>query len=282
MNQPTPTKSHVLERAGTFLRYWTTGPEDGPLVIFTHGASLDHHMFDAQVQPVSAAGYRVVTWDMRGHGQSKPMGSGFDVQTVAEDLRAIIDQLGNQAITLIGHSFGGFVTQEFTFRYPERVRALGVIACTSLASKPSRVIALMSRLMPYMLPRMTLESFRKRTIENVSTREEVTRYAYEATGQLTKDDYIAVIMAGLACLAKDAGYGPGYVIPKPFLLTHGAQDKANNGIFPKNAPAWAKREPRCTYRVIPNAGHTANQDNPAAFNAVLLDFLHQHVPIETR
>jgi 3-oxoadipate enol-lactonase len=42
---------------------------------------------------------------------------------------------------------------------------------------------------------------------------------------------------------------------------------------------WARREPHCRSVVIPQAGHHAHQDNPAFFNAVLLDFLSQHVPV---
>ena len=275
MNQQQLAREQVLARLGSQLHYWTTGPSGGPLVAFTHGATLDHAMFEAQIGPLVAAGYRTLTWDMRGHGRSKPMGGAFTVQTAAADLLAILDQLGDETATFIGHSFGGFVTQELTFRHPERVQALGVIGCTDLARKPALQMRLMAGLMPHILPRFSLETFRKRTVEHVSAREDVTRYAYDATGQLSKDEFLAVIMAGVVCLAEDAGFGPHYVIPKPFLLTHGERDSANNGLYPKSAPAWAKKEPHCTYQVIPGAGHTANQDNPAAFNAVLLDFLRE-------
>jgi 3-oxoadipate enol-lactonase len=51
----------------------------------------------------------------------------------------------------------------------------------------------------------------------------------------------------------------------------------DRGVFPRTAPAWAAREPTCTYTPIRGAGHTANQDNPAAFNEVLLEFLAHRV-----
>lgn len=272
------TEQHTLKRAGTQLHYWLSGPDGGPLVIFTHGATLDHQSFDAQIAPLTAAGYRVLTWDMRGHGVSKPMGAVFTLQTAAADLLAILDAVGARQAIFIGHSFGGFVTQELAFRHPERVAALGVIGCTDLTQKPSRLMAFIARLTPYMLPRMSLESFRKRTIENVSVRADVTQAAYEATGKLSKDEFIPIIMAGVDCLVVDSGHGPNAVLRQPFLLTHGAQDDANRGIFPKSAPAWVQKLPHCTYRPIPQAGHTAHQDNPTAFNAVLLDFLRAHVP----
>jgi pimeloyl-ACP methyl ester carboxylesterase len=273
------TQEYTLERSGARLHYWLTGVEAAPLVVFTHGATLDHHMFDTQVNPLCAAGYRVLTWDMRGHGLSKPMGKTFNVQIAAEDLLTILDRIGVKTAVLIGHSFGGFVSQEFIFRHPERVTALGVIGGTDMTAKPSRVMAVMSKLLPYLLPMYSLESFRKQTVAHVSISEAIRKYAYDAAGKFSKEEFINVIMAGVECLAQDAGYGTRYTIPKPFLLTHGDQDTANNGIFPRSAPVWMQKEPNCVYKVIPQAGHTANQDNPLAFNAILLDFLREYVPV---
>lgn len=270
------TAAHVLQRAGSNIHYWTAGPEDGPLVVFTHGATLDHDMFAAQCATLAAAGYRVLTWDMRGHGRSKPMGTRFTLQVVVEDLIAIVDRLGVDGATFVGHSFGGFVSQEVVYRHPERVRALGVIACTDLSRRPPRGMQVANRLLPHILPLLSVSSFRRRTVQDLSTRADVTQYGYDATGRLSKEEFIAVIMAGVACLAVASGHVAGYTIPRPFLLTHGDQDKANRGIFPRHAPAWAEKEPNCTYRVVPGAGHTANQDNPAAFNEMLLEFLDRH------
>ncbi|MEJ5912905.1 alpha/beta fold hydrolase [Pseudokineococcus sp. 1T1Z-3] len=58
----------VLHRAGSPAHAWVHGHEGGPLVVCTHGATMDGRMFDAQVGPLVAAGYQVLTWDLRGHG----------------------------------------------------------------------------------------------------------------------------------------------------------------------------------------------------------------------
>lgn len=277
MTHRDPAQEHILGRAGSNIHSWISGPENGPLVVFTHGATLDHHMFDAQIEPLNAAGYRVLTWDMRGHGQSKPMGADFSLQMATEDLVAVLDQVAIESAVFIGHSFGGFVTQEMMSHHPERVTALGVIGCTDMAKQSATaLIQVASKVLPHLLPLFSLQSFRKRTVEHVSLKDEVTRYAYEATGRLSKEEFITVIMAGVAGLSSDAR-GRASVIARPFLLTHGEQDKANNGIYPRSAPEWARKEPHCTYKVVPQAGHTANQDNPEAFNAILLRFLQEQV-----
>jgi pimeloyl-ACP methyl ester carboxylesterase len=271
-----PSDAHVLQRAGSHIHYWTTGPTDGPLVAFTHGATLDHEMFEPQRAALAAAGYRVLTWDMRGHGLSKPMGQPFGLEVAADDLVAIVDELGRDTATFVGQSFGGFVSQEIAFRHPERVRALVLIGCTDLSREPSRMMQIASTLLPRLLPWFSIESFRRRTVQDLSTRADVKRYGYAATGRLSKAEFVTVIMAGVTCLASGSRYGSDYTIRRPFLLTHGDHDRANRGVYPRQSPSWAAKEPNCTYKTVPDAGHTANLDNPEAFNEMLLEFLDNH------
>ncbi|MBV9232221.1 MAG: alpha/beta fold hydrolase, partial [Chloroflexi bacterium] len=117
-----------IERSNTTLHYWLAGPVGHPLVVFTHGGGMDHRMFEAQ-QALVAKEYRVLSWDMHGHGQSQPLGMGgiFSLQTVVNDLLAIIDHLGYQQACFVGHSVGSYVSQEVALLSPERVLALVVI-----------------------------------------------------------------------------------------------------------------------------------------------------------
>src|SRR5690349_19865722 len=122
-----------MVRSGTTLHYWVAGPIDRPLVVFTHGEGIDHRMFVPQLASV-AREYRVLLWDIHGHGQSQPLGMNgvFSLRTVVEDLLALLDQLGYQQATFVGQSLGAAISQELAFLYPERVTALIVIGGTSL------------------------------------------------------------------------------------------------------------------------------------------------------
>ena len=266
----------MLARAGYEIHYWVTGPSDGPLVVLTHGALLDHTSYDAQLAPLTSAGHRVVTWDLRGHGRSQPIGERCSAAAAAEDLLAVIDALGCASATLVGVSFGGYVVQEAVFRHPERVDAVVIVGCTDLGVQPALVMRIALRVVPWMLPLFRVGTFRRRAVADLSVHDEIRHRAYEATASLSKRDFIQIVTAGVDCLGSDAGRPVDYTIPRPFLLLHGELDTANGGVFTKTAPAWAHKEPRCTYAVIPNAGHTANQDDPDAFNAVLLAFLQRH------
>lgn len=118
----------VVERNGCQLRYRLAGPPDRPLVMFTHGAGVDHR--DLQDQAARLADrYRVLLWDVRGHGQSRPTRAPFTLDEAVADTRALLDAAGYQQqvvgtsrtsqVVLVGHSMGGNIAQEIAFRHPE-------------------------------------------------------------------------------------------------------------------------------------------------------------------
>jgi pimeloyl-ACP methyl ester carboxylesterase len=125
----TAITQHVLERVGCTLHYWLTGREDRPLVVLSHGATMDHRMFAAQVAAL-APHYRVLFWDVRGHGLSQPLNEDFSLRQAVADLLALLDHLGYERAALVGHSMGGYISQELAFLQPERVTALVTIDCT--------------------------------------------------------------------------------------------------------------------------------------------------------
>jgi 3-oxoadipate enol-lactonase len=259
----------VLERSGSRIHYWLAGPEQGRLVAFTPGATMDHRMFDYQVSAVVGAGYRALTWDPRGHGLSKPIGNGFSVGAASEDLLAILDRLGTREAFFVGQSLGGNVAQELVFRHPERVLALVVIGCTCNTMLPSRLGQLALKLSPLAFRLWPYGDLKRRTGTSVSVKPDVQEYAREAIARVSRKEFLTIWDAAAHTLHEE----PGYRIERPLLITHGEQDRLGN--ISKIAPAWAARDPNSRYVVIPGAGHNANQDNPKFFNRLLLDFLEE-------
>lgn len=261
----------VLERKGCSLHYWLAGREGRPLVVFTHGALVDHHAFDPQI-PVVAKDFRVLTWDVRGHGQSQPMGVPFTVREAAEDLVALLDTLGYRQAILVGQSMGGNIAQEVIFHHPERVTALVAIDCTCNTLKLSAferamlgIATPIFRLYPY-------ELLKQQSARESAVTPEVRRYIYDAMSRLSKDEFIAIMMGTYGCLH----YEPGYTITQPQLLLCGEYDRLGN--IRTAMPRWAARDAQSRYVVVPNAGHASNQDNPEFVNRLLLDFLQQVAP----
>ena len=163
----------VLERSGSRIHYWLTGPEEGRLVAFTPGATMDHRMFDPQVSAVVGAGYRALTWDPRGHGLSKPIGNGFSVGAASEDLLAILDRVGATEVVLVGQSLGGNVAEELVFRHQERVSALVVIGCTCNTMLPSKLGLLALKASPLAFRLWPYGDLKRRTATSVSARTDV-------------------------------------------------------------------------------------------------------------
>lgn len=270
----TETTEGTLERASCKIHYWLSGPEDAPPVVFSHGAMMDHRMFDAQV-PAVAERYRTITWDMRGHGRSRPIGdigAGLLIGDLVKDLTALIDHLGYEKVSLVGQSLGGHLAQETVFLHPGRVVALATVGSSCSTIKHSKLDRAALRITPPVFKVWPEGSLRKRTAENVAVRPEVQEYAYEAMRQLPKEDFMKVWNA----VANLLHHEPGYKIEHPLLITHGEDDSAGN--IKKISPKWAERDPNSRYVIIPDAGHNANQDNPDFFNKVLFEFLEEHVP----
>jgi len=102
---------HYLElpenSAGQVVNLYYNDYGQGKPVILIHGWPMSHEMWEYQVNHLVRAGNRVIAYDRRGFGKSSQPGDGYDYDTLADDLKALIDQLGLEDITLVGFSMGG-------------------------------------------------------------------------------------------------------------------------------------------------------------------------------
>ena len=115
----------LLEREGCCLHYWLGGPSEAPLVVFTHGATVDHHEWDATL-PLVSEKYRLLVWDVRGHGLSRP--APFNLAQGVDDLLAILDRLQVKEAVFVGHSMGGNGTWTLGTKHANLWAALAPIA----------------------------------------------------------------------------------------------------------------------------------------------------------
>jgi len=254
----------LLERDRFNLHYWTGGKAAAPLVVFTHGASLDHHEWDP-TWPLAGRDFRVLTWDVRSHGHSRP--APFAFKDAVADLLALLDKLQVEQAIFVGHSMGGNLQQELVFQHPERVKALVCLDCTWNFQKLS---AMDSFVLKYATPLFKIYPYKmliNQSLEATATSKESQEFMRPAMESFSKDELIQILTATFDCLH----YEPDYRINKPLLLIVGDKDASGN--IRKIMPVWAGHEPDCRFVVIPNAKHAANLDNPGLFHATLMDFL---------
>jgi 3-oxoadipate enol-lactonase len=263
-----------LRRPDTTIRYWVSGPADAPRVVLLHGATLDHHAWDAQVDVLSDR-YRVVVPDLRGHGESAIEGR-FRFEDALADVLALLDavDLPGVSLTLGGLSLGGNLAQEVVHREPGRVDALVVADSTCNTSVRHPLAAAMTIGLLATLSLSSHDRFVRHAAEITSPNEDVRSYVVHANADRTNAETYEI----LAELLQSALHpDPEYRLSVPTLLLHGDADRVGDVV--EAMRAWVARDEQAEYVVVPDAGHASNQDNPAAFTAALLAFLDRvHAP----
>ncbi len=92
----------AADRTSLFVTEWGSGAP----VVFTHAWGLRSDEWDYQVPALAEAGLRCVLYDRRGHGRSDRPATGYDFDTLADDLAAVIEHFDLYDVTLVGHSLG--------------------------------------------------------------------------------------------------------------------------------------------------------------------------------
>ncbi|WP_207423370.1 alpha/beta fold hydrolase [Desertivirga brevis] len=111
-----------------FYEEWGTGAP----VVFVHGWPLDHQMWEYQTSVLPNYGFRCIAYDRRGFGKSDKPWEGYDYNTLADDLKALLDQLDLQNVTLVGFSMGGGEIVRYFSRHAGK-RVSKVILISSIA-----------------------------------------------------------------------------------------------------------------------------------------------------
>jgi len=248
---------------------WEDAGQGAP-VILLHAFPLNRKMWAPQVEAL-AGGYRVVTLDFRGHGESGIAAEDSTMERLAEDVRRVLDELGLQRVVLGGLSMGGYVVFAFYRRWPEHVAAL-ILADTRASADTEEgrkarfeTAAVAERegsaaIAERMLPKLLAAATHGKKPELVAA---VRKMILEASPV-----GIAGALRGMA--ARSAAIDLLPRIKCPTLILVGEQDVLTP---PADSEAMAKGIPNSKLVRLPGAGHLSNLEQPANFNQALLEFL---------
>jgi pimeloyl-ACP methyl ester carboxylesterase len=268
--------TQVVASDGVRLRVESHG--SGPPILFSCGFSTTRENFRPQVEPLVAAGFRVLLWDYRGHGSSgapdDPNAYSFD--QVLDDMARVLDHAApGERVVLAGFSFGGAASLHFTLRHPERVRALVLLDTGPGFKNPEaqqRWLEQVERIARNVETK-GLASF----VESRAAATAIGRRPELPDAQRAARAIAAMQPHGVAHFGRRvAGPVPGCIdelakIDTPALVLVGAEDEA----YLRAADVMAARLPNAGKVVIPGAGHVTTIEEPAAVNAALLDFLRK-------
>jgi 2-succinyl-6-hydroxy-2,4-cyclohexadiene-1-carboxylate synthase len=216
------------------------------------------------VPAFTAAGFRCVTYDLRGWGRSKPA-PGTDAGYMGDDLEALVEHLGIERVMLVAAAYGGFGALDYALRLPARVRAL-VVATSFGGVVDPEYMALRERLVGPELQALPIEvrelgpSYRAEDPDGVAR---WLRILHEAGGERAarQAQRTRVTLAGLETLQV------------PTLLVAGGADLLAP---PPLMRLMAARIPGCELATVAEAGHSAHWERPAEWNRIVLGFLRRH------
>ena len=249
----------MLDRDGVKLYYEACG--SGPTILLTHGYSSSSLMWKGQVEPLSKS-HQLVIWDMRGHGRSDyPTDqAAYSEDATVADMAALLDVVGAETAIVGGLSLGGYMSLAFHARRPERVKALLIID-TGPGYRNDQARDGWNQNAIRTAERWERDGLNRSGPASpeagLSQHRSADGLARAARGMLTQRD--ATVMNSLPTIAV------------PSLVVVGANDTP----FLTASDYMAAKIPDAVKAVIQDAGHAANIDQPAAFNAAVMGFLER-------
>ena len=218
----------------------------GRPILLTHGHLSGRTAWDGQHRAL-ADRYRVISWDLRGHGQTDTPDdpAQYSLELTVADIRALLGHLGIERAIIGGLSLGGYVSLAFSLAHPEMVEAL--VICDSGPG-----------------------------YRNAQARQQWNERAFARAAELEAQGRGALAHATRGILAQQGSTVIDGLpsINVPTLVIVGDQDT------PFLAPCEyiAKKIPGARLETIAGAGHSSNLDQPDQFNRVLRDFLDSLPP----
>lgn len=126
MSTTRPVSDGVPVRGRNGTAYELSGPADAPAVALIHGLGLNRHTWQWHV-PALSQRYRVLNYDLFGHGDSVPPPATSSLTVFSEQLLGLLDELGIELCAVIGFSLGGMINRRFALDHPDRVSALAIL-----------------------------------------------------------------------------------------------------------------------------------------------------------
>lgn len=258
----------LISAQGGTVHYWINIKENADdCIVFTHGVTADHTMFEKQLE-YFAGKYTIVLWDVPMHGLSSPY-RNFSYRDAAQILYSVLLSENMNKVVLVGMSMGGYPSQHFAALHPDMVKGLIALDTTPLGlhyySKSDlwwlKQVAPIAKWVPTGILRQSMAW-------SVSK----TRYAYEKMLSMllpvSKADMIQQMRVAYEYFPienKDVNF------PFPVLILVGEKD--HTGKVKTYCREWAKQT-GYPLRYIKKAKHFANADNPEEVNREIESFIN--------
>jgi pimeloyl-ACP methyl ester carboxylesterase len=289
---PGPWQHRHVAANGARFHVVEAGPSDGQLVVLLHGFPEFWWTWRDVLPPLAAAGYRVVAMDLRGYGGSDKTPNGYDPLTLAQDVSGVVKAIGGRGAVLVGHGWGGYVAWTTAVLHAREVSALVAVSAphpTAMLShlRPDDLAArhVLAMQLPWR-PERRLADPRSGFLRDHLTAwsapgsgfpDQLAVATYERAIGLWPASHCALEYHRWLFRSRLRADGRRFrrlmrpPVSQPVLLVTGADDPA----LPPDRVRRSRRHVlgQPTEHVLPGVGHFPHEEDPAAFNAVLGDWL---------
>ena len=277
MNEDMTAKfSGMDERTASGTAFELAGRPDAPLVVLIHGLGLNRQIWHWHI-PALTKHYRVLSYDLLGHGESAPPSAQPSLRLFSAQLRELLDHLGAPSCAIVGFSLGGMINRRFALDHPDRVWALAILNAPHERSpeQQEKVEARAAKVaaggsdatIESALKRWFTAGFRERHPE-LLTRIREWRASADAGSY---PGCCEVLATGVHELVR-----PDPPIGCPTLVMTGERD---SGSTPGMARAITCEIPSARMIIVPGLQHMGFVEEPACFNGPIIEFLNANLPV---
>lgn len=255
---------------------------EGPTVLLTPGFSQTCESFRPQVAPLVGAGFRVVLWELRGHGRSGAPAedAGWSMARIVDDLGRVLDRTapGRRAV-VGGLSFGGLAAMHFALAHPERVRGL-VLLASGPGFKSERSQAAWADQVERTARRLEERGMEallqgRAAHTTIGGRPELPAARAAAEAFRAQDPRAVAAFGRKVAAAAPPVIGRLHELTAPALVLVGEEDEP----YRRAAEVMRSRIPDARPVVVPGAGHVVSLEASEAVSRELLAFL-ESLPAE--
>lgn len=247
--------------------YWINNHRDriSRTIVFTHGLTANHTMFEKQVEYFIKK-YTVIVWDVPMHGLSRPY-NNFTYFNAANELNSILKKEAIDNVVLVGMSMGGYLSQEFARLFPDKVGGFVALDTTPFGNYYSKSDLWWLQKVAPMASWFPNNMLRNSIAKSSSKTEYAYKLMLKMLEPLNKSQIIEQIDIAYSVFVKE---NKEVRFEFPVLLLLGEFDKTGK-VFQYNQ-AWAKKT-GYPLHIIKNAAHFSNADNPEQVNFEIDNFI---------